>query len=112
MIKNICPNHGVLLLSKPTRFGKRFYCPIDECTVVMWNGDTSTPADYDTRHARSEAHIAIDSFWQNRKLKRAVVYKKLAEYLGLSIKKTHIGYFTYEQCQQAISFAKELLSEI
>lgn len=91
-----------------TKYGIRWSCPVGGCTVVLWDGSTSTPADYATRQARIEAHDHFDRLWQSGVFSRKKAYKKLAEYLDLSKKKTHIGCFSLEQCQRTIDFCKAL----
>lgn len=87
-----------------TKYGIRYSCPVGGCTVVSWSGSTSTPADYATRQARIEAHSWFDALWQSGIFSRKRAYKKLADHLGLSKKKTHIGHFDIEQCQRTIDF--------
>lgn len=89
-----------------TKYGVRYSCPVGGCTVVLWNGSTSTPADFATRQARIEVHEWFDTLWQSGIFSRKKAYKKLAVYLGLSPKKTHIGHFDIEQCKRTIEFCK------
>lgn len=89
-----------------TKYGIRYSCPVGGCTVVQWDGSTSTPADFATRQARIEAHSWFDALWQSGIFSRKKAYKKLAAYLGLSKKKTHIGYFNLEQCKRTIDFCQ------
>ena len=91
-----------------TKFGIRYSCPVGGCTVVLWNGSTSTPADFATRQARIEAHSWFDALWQSGLFSRKKAYKKLAAHLGLSKKKTHIGRFDIEQCKCTIDFCMTL----
>lgn len=107
-----CPKHQISLLPKKTRFGTRLFCPTDGCTVVKWDGETSTPADFETRQARKRTHHIFDSLWRAHPIERKTAYLKLAKHLGLQIKKTHIGYFNLEQCQKTITFAKKLITEV
>lgn len=104
---HFCTVHeGVLLEPQKTRFGVRWGCPVVNCTVACWNGSTSTPADYDTRQARIEAHHSFDHLWQSGMFSRSKAYYVLAKHLGLSKRKTHIGRFDFEQCQRTIEFCK------
>jgi len=91
-----------------TKYGIRWDCPVGGCTVVLWDGSTSTPADYATRQARIEAHSWFDALWQSGIFSRKKAYRKLAEHLGLSRKKTHIGRFDKEQCKRTIDFCMAL----
>lgn len=85
-----------------TKYGKRYACPDRGCTVVAWQG--STPATLETRQARHEAHNIFDRLWQSKAFSRGEIYKKLAEYMGLKVKKTHIGRFSQSQCSKVIKF--------
>lgn len=89
-----------------TKYGKRYGCPVDGCTVVLWDGSTSTPADYATRQARIEAHSWFDALWQSGTYTRKGAYKALAKYLRIPARKTHIGHFDITQCQRAIDFCR------
>lgn len=91
-----------------TKYGIRYNCPVGGCTVVLWDGSTSTPADFATRQARIEAHHWFDALWQSGIFSRKKAYRKLAKHLGLSRKATHIGHFNIEQCRYAIDFCKSI----
>jgi len=106
-----CPKHGIVLERKKTRYGIRLSCPVPGCTVVCWDGGTSTSADYETRQARMSAHAALDPLWQGDKLPRGYVYKKLSEFMGLTKKETHIGHFNIEQCQMVLEFCGSIHEE-
>lgn len=100
--KLICPTHQERLIAQQTRYGVRMKCHVEGCTVACWGGDTSTPADQETRDARIAAHTAFDSLWKVGPLRRAEAYKWLREVMGLSAKKAHIGMFSKEQCGKLI----------
>lgn len=104
-----CPTHNVRMDYTATRYGPRYDCPVKDCTVALWgDSDTATPADYETRQARLEAHDFFDSLWRCGRFKRKALYAKLAGYLGLKTKDTHIGLFTKEQCDKVRLFIAEL----
>ena len=104
-----CSRHSAReLLPQKTQYGVRYYCPVPDCTVICWDGSTSTPADFQTRQARIKAHDAFDNIWKSGQLSQKKAYSKLANFLGVPIKKTHIGYFDYEQCLIVIEFAKKI----
>lgn len=96
------------LVACKTKYGTRYGCPVGGCTVVLWSGSTSTPADYATRQMRIEAHSWFDALWQSGIFSRQRAYKKLAKYLGLSPRKTHIGCFSKEQCERTIDFCRAI----
>lgn len=107
LMVSFCTKHeGVLLEPQRTQWGLRYACPVVDCTVVLWDGSTSTPADYQTRQARIEAHTWFDALWQSGTFSRKQAYKALSTHLHLSRRKTHIGYFNIEQCQQTIEFCR------
>lgn len=103
-----CPIHDVDLYPCETHYGTRWGCPTEGCTVVKWSGSTSTPADLETRTARIAAHEHFDKLWRSGKFKRQKLYSRLAKFMGLSKKKTHIGHFNIEQCNQVIQFCEGL----
>ncbi len=109
--KRSCPKHNVRLEPKKTQFGIRRSCPIEGCTVVCWDGRTSTPADLETRNARRVAHAAFDPLWRETATTKGELYKDLAEYMGLEQKNAHIGHFNQEQCKQVMAFCEQLESE-
>ncbi len=111
MPKMICPEHKCRLLANDTRYGTRYACPRGNCTVVCWAGSTSTPADEHTRFARTMAHNAFDELWKCQHFTRSQAYKKLAKFLGLKIKDTHIGHFDMETAIKVQRFAKELVRQ-
>lgn len=104
--KFVCPIHSEKLIVKKTRYGFRHSCPIEGCTVVCWGNETSTPADFETRQKRHEAHLIFDGWWKG-KIKRTEAYKLLSKYLDLPIQKTHIGHFDIRQCEKVIKFVEE-----
>jgi len=55
-----------------------------------------------------EAHDYFDRLWHSGVFSRKRAYKKLAAYLGLSKKKTHIGHFDHQQCTRTIDFCKTI----
>ncbi len=105
MAKYECPTHKIPLEPKKTRYGTRWGCVVTDCTVAKWSGQTSTPADSETRQKRTEAHYEFDHWWEGH-IRKGKAYKALAEFLGLPQKKTHIGHFNIEQCERVIAFAK------
>lgn len=104
-----CPIHKSELIYNKTKYGPRGECSVIGCTVVDWANDkTASPADFETRCARKDAHSIFDKLWKYGSHKRTGLYQKLANYLHLPKKDTHIGKFNIEQCQKVIEFAKGL----
>lgn len=104
-----CPEHKSELFYSKTKYGPRGECLVIGCTVVDWAEDkTATPADFETRMSRQDAHRVFDQLWRFGSYKRSRLYQMLANHLHLSKKETHIGQFNIEQCKQVIDFAKDL----
>ena len=101
-----CPEHNVPMEANRTRYGVRWGCPLDGCTLVCWGGDTSTVADYETRQARRAAHAAFNSLHEGGEMSKGEAYKQLAAYMGLHQKKAHIGHFNKQQCEQVLAFCE------
>lgn len=115
-----CPTHKTKLIKTKTRYGIRFDCPIPDCDVMCWNGETSTPANQETRSARTCLHVMFDPLWRDtnqyfkdgdKRVRRTMAYKWLAEQMNLPIKDTHVGMFTLEQCYKAYRHVKKLKKE-
>ena len=108
MAERVCAVYGGILVAKQTRYGTVFECRAEGCTVMCWDGETSTPADERTRDARKSAHAAFDPLWR-RKIKfasRNKAYKWLAAVMGVPAGRAHIGMFDLEQCRRLISIIK------
>jgi hypothetical protein len=93
------------MLPRKTRCGVRFTCPAPGCDVACWDGDTSTPADTETRRLRGLCHDAFDPLWQEapRKFKsRAEAYQWLQKIMGLPKHYCHIGMFDKGQCEKLL----------
>ena len=61
-----------------------------------------TLANAELRVLRKEAHSSFDPLWQSDKLSRKEAYAWLAQQLGISQEKTHIGHFNEQTCRQVI----------
>lgn len=100
-----CPTHGTPMPTTRTRYGLRYGCEVEGCTVVCWNGETSTPADAETRTLRHECHAAFDPLWQKprgihtRFQSRGDAYRWLRRVMETSKTTNHIGMFSAEQCR-------------
>lgn len=97
------------LVPTETQYGVRYSCPVGGCTVVLWAGSTSTPADYETRQVRIRAHDAFDRLWKSGSLTRYACYRQLAKYLKLSREQVHIGMFDIKQCEAVIQFSEAIV---
>lgn len=108
-----CPIHGCPLELASTRYGGRWNCPKEGCTVRCWQGSTSTPCDEETASERRRTHAVFDPLWKGGTARcvfgnRNPAYRWLAEEMEIDVKHCHIGMFSAEQCRQARSLIAEL----
>lgn len=59
-------------------------------------------ANESLRLKRIETHRIFDAFWQSRHMTRTGAYKWLSQQMRLPAKRTHIGGFEMDQCQEVI----------
>lgn len=85
-----------------------WYC--SDCTAwVGCHEGTDVPmglmGDRNTRHARFEAHQAMDPLWRGRKAiaGRDEVYQWMAAHLGIDYSVAHISMLNEEQCNRLIA---------
>lgn len=90
-----------------TRFGRRYQCSVDGCTMACWGGKTSTPADDETRAARIQAHDAFDPIWKGGGMKRGKAYKWLDDARGVPRGSTHIGQSNVATCEEIVRLSDE-----
>lgn len=108
----VCPEHGLALVAGRTQYGTRWACPAMGCSVILWGGSTSTPANVETRAARMRAHDAFDRLWSpGEPGSRKRAYAALAAFMGLPEAKAHIGMFDAAQCEQVIEFCSILAAD-
>lgn len=103
-----CPIHDRTMQRKDTRYGWRWGCTVEGCTVACWDGGTSTPADQDTRDLRHECHQVFDPLWRGkaRFKRRGDAYAWLAKFMAVKIEHAHIGHFDREQCRRLLDELK------
>jgi hypothetical protein len=104
-----CQDHHKLLIPENTSYGTRWRCPVETCTVVCWNGSTSTPANKETRELRHQCHEAFDPLWRDktRFKSRKEAYLWLSKITGLPKARCHIGMFDAERCRKLLAYLKE-----
>lgn len=116
-----CPKHQLPLEAKTTKYGTRWGCPADGCTVACWGGQTGTPADEETRQLRKQCHELFDPMWRgwdtpfgrvrcksrvpNHRRPRA--YRWLSEQMGTHYALTHFGMFQKAECLRALEILKK-----
>lgn len=106
-----CPDCGVPLVSTHTRFGRRWSCPQDGCTVVWWGKPRTRPANAETRKMRHQCHVGFDPIWRSGYCTRNQAYQRLADFMGLSTEKAHFGLFTESQCEKAMDLISAMRAE-
>lgn len=102
-----CPTHNAPMQTTATRFGRRWDCTVEGCTVASWSGDTAIPADAETRALRKECHELFDPLWKRKTLFtcRGAAYKWLRLAMGLD-HAPHIGQFDRQQCRNLLAILK------
>lgn len=103
-----CITHPDILVKETTMWGVRWKCPVFGCSVIWWDGPTSTPADAETRKLRSKCHELFDPLWKERVLfkRRVDAYKWMSEVMETKKGETHIGMFNKEQCLKLLEALK------
>ncbi len=104
-----CPIHKCEFDRKKTKYGLRYNCPREDCTVVWWDGPTSTPADAETREARQAAHRAFDGLWKGKNpvMSRKKAFELLRDVLDRPPTTAHIGMCDKDECERVEQAAKE-----
>lgn len=108
-----CPTHNSPMHRNKSRYGYYYKCGVAGCDVACGSGETSTPADKKTRHARMRAHAMFDPLWKQKKAFkfRGDAYRWLQEVMQVEPSKNHIGMFTFEQCEQLCGMIADLLGQ-
>lgn len=83
------------------------------------HGDGSHPlgrlANAELRAAKQSVHAVFDPLWSTparmRARRRKAAYAWLADHLGISRKRCHIGHFDIETCNRAAQICRELGTE-
>lgn len=109
-----CYIHDKPLIRSNTKYGGRWQCQENGCSVACWEGSTSTPADQSTRDARHACHQAFDPLWKRKSVfkSRGSAYRWLGEVMKLDVVNAHIGMFSLEQCELLLGLIYELTREI
>lgn len=68
------------------------------------------PANKETSDARMMAHRKFDPLWKSGRFGRNEAYRILAAYMGIKIRRCHIGRMTASQCKQVLEFVEKLES--
>jgi len=98
-----CPIHKTVMERTKTRYGYRYDCMEQECTMMCWGGETSTPADQETRDARIKAHALFDAL----DMSKGQRYRWMQTAMDLPPDLAHIGMFSADQCAALIEKIKQ-----
>lgn len=102
-----CGDCGAPMEIRPSKFGCFYGCSRwPECkgthSAAKDGTPRGTPANKETRNARTQAHCVFDQVWKKRFLSRREAYRWIREQMDLSHTEAHIGQFSLEQCEQLI----------
>lgn len=64
------------------------------------------------RLKRIETHQIFDTFWKTKNMTRTKAYRWLATQLNISEKRTHIGSFEMDTCEQVICLCRTYNEEV
>jgi ribosomal protein L37E len=81
-----------------------YLCPNCGASVSAHNADCSPmgiPANKELRKLRFDAHELLEKYANKKHLSRTQSYLWLAKKINKPYEKTHIGGFTYDECQKA-----------
>ncbi len=110
----VCPDHAVeMVRTSAGKFGHRHDCPAAGCTVVCWEGSTSTPGDAETRKLRNLCHQRFDPLWRDHPKKfvtRGVAYQWMRKVMRLRRDVCHIGMFDKVLCRMLLAELEKLQS--
>lgn len=91
---------------------KRFWMCKPCEAYVGCHGNSGKPlgrlANVELRKAKIDAHAAFDSLWKSERMTRKQAYARLANILGIKVKKCHIGMFDVDLCRKVIQVVSEI----
>ena len=95
---------------------KFWYCEDCQAWVGCHHNDIRQPkgrlANAELRKMKMAAHRAFDPIWMNgswkgsRSRKRGKAYRMLADKMGITVDKCHIGMFNLDQCRKVIDICR------
>lgn len=97
------------------RYGRSYMCYLCKpCNAhVGCHNNTKKPlgtmANKQLRTARMKAHAAIDPLWKSGRMKRGVVYARLAKHLGREV---HVGEADLQQCAEIIAAVPFIMDDL
>jgi len=107
--------HKIHEIPRPKYLDKCFYqCihNIDHYVGTYADNKTSLGrlADAELRKWKNKGHNIFDPLWKEKIVfkSQSEAYAWLSQKMSVTLKHTHFGMFTIEQCQQAIYFCEQL----
>lgn len=107
---NLC-NGKVIYISNAKIYGKKYgsgYCYYCTCCGAYVGTHAPRPkeamgilANAEMRAWKHKCHDLFDPFWQSKKIKRHLLYRRLAQELEIPVGDCHFGYFDTEMLQKA-----------
>ncbi len=91
-------------------YGRAYLCEPCWAYVGCHKGTTKPLgklADAELRGERIKVHKAFDGYWRGQEMSRSLAYRWLAEQLGISMKKCHVGMFDLGMCELALEALRE-----
>lgn len=108
-----CPYCAVPAELQYRTHGRRWECPTAGCDARVGvhkhsprGAPLGTLARGPLRQLRKQVHEAFDPIWRNKPAlmqNRSAAYAWLAEYLGVTPSRCHIGEFDEAQCRKALA---------
>lgn len=110
----VCPICGEIFIEKRGAYGAFLGCVINRCDMTAsksFHDKKWYITDKVTRIARRAAHAALDPLWTNGHAHRSVVYRWLAEKLGIENYKRdcHIQHFDVDTCRRVVALSLDML---
>ena len=121
----ICPycKSGTRVTTETEIYGKEYkgrsviccvnFPKCDSYVGTHENGQTlGKLANKDLRYWKRKAHEKFDMLWQDKKMDRDTAYEKLADFLMLPDKYTHIGMFSEATCKKVLAWSVLTYNEL
>lgn len=89
-----------------------YLCPNCGASVSAHNSDGSPmgiPANKELRKLRFDTHKLLEKYAKKKYMSRKQSYIWLAKKTNKKYEDTHIGYFTYDECQKANKILKKIV---
>lgn len=112
-----CPEDGQPMVMRQSKYGPFLACTLwPKCDIthsVHPNGTPmGTPANRQTRVARTDAHAVFDRFWQSMGWAKSDAYRWLAQAMGIDERMAHIAHFNFNQCKALIAVVHDAITDV